>query len=166
MFHHGDKLVVVKAVATVDVGQKLERNTTGFIQPLHQPGIRMLATSGWSGPKDNIHLIDNELYTDLVMKAARSIGFKLSKDRWDAGYRKAKPEEEGRSQACHIEKKLSLWWVRKCIKYAWRSGSRDVVRPEDLRDKFNLPDAMKEACIFLDHTACHGVSTSILPFRK
>lgn len=53
------------------------------------------------------------------------------------------------------EKKLSVWWVRKVLRFCL--DTLDLGRLRDLKD-VEIPKRMIEAEVILDHEPCHNVS--------
>lgn len=102
-YHNGNQLVMLKSMATIDLGQATNRSTTGFISSKLVVGVRMTAISGWVGPKNRSRsVLYNPLYTQLVRDVAGLLDFHLPPDRWDSGYKKPLEEHKGRFNACHI----------------------------------------------------------------
>lgn len=103
MYHKGNELVILKPMATADLGQATNRSTTGFIRSKLVSGVRMAAISGWVGPRNRSRsVLYNPLYTQLVRDIAGHLDFHLPPDRWDSGYKKPLEEHKGRFNACHI----------------------------------------------------------------
>ncbi|KAK3997342.1 hypothetical protein QBC44DRAFT_93195 [Cladorrhinum sp. PSN332] len=164
IFKHGAKLEVLNAMGrmkpSVFTPAKKDADliaaTSGFItsQAVKNPVvIQQAAISGWvpnqgRGPK----VLDNEKYTQMVRDVARLWGFKLQKSMRDNGGFEPLPEHRGRFAACHIEKKLTVWWVEKVMDQVL--GTKSLRRLSDLRNA-SLPRDLSEAKLFLDHRPCH-----------
>ena len=100
----GDKLMLLKTVETVTVGRANNLKTIAFIQ--QQEGKIMMTSI--SGMMTRIHeqenLLDNSSFTEAVLELCRVTGHDLPRNARDYGI-------IGQFKACHVEKKLMLWFV-------------------------------------------------------
>ncbi|KAK0623664.1 hypothetical protein B0T14DRAFT_602205, partial [Immersiella caudata] len=146
--------IVIGRIETFDMGSAINRSTCGFIRSEALPGIRMTAMSGWSGTPKSTLALDPVKYTQLVREVAAQLGFVLPADRWDNGNRGPPTAEQiGRFRACHIEKKLSVWWVRKILKAVF--GTKDMTRMGEIKSIVTqLPEEYRSAIICLNHDPC------------
>ncbi|KAK5653167.1 hypothetical protein OQA88_9266 [Cercophora sp. LCS_1] len=152
LFHDGNTLRVLRTDSTFQFGESIDRATCGYITSRSVEGIRMVSMSGWRGRKtQDPRVLDGEKYTNLVREASAIMEFRLPADRWDYGGQPPQEENKGRFAACHIEKKLALWWARKTLKAVLRT--KDLARLAELREA-PVPETMKSAVIYLDHTPC------------
>ncbi|KAK1769036.1 hypothetical protein QBC33DRAFT_605217 [Phialemonium atrogriseum] len=145
LYKEHNRLIVLKPIGLVKYKQDLTRTTVAYISSGRGVKPQMCAVSGWS-PHDN-HIpgvLENATYTRLVKEACAFLGFRLQRFWRDNG-------EDGLWHACHCEKKLTMYWVMKQIRYAF--GSDDPTRMRDLKG-LNLPDDRKVASIYLDHLPC------------
>ncbi|KAL2189127.1 hypothetical protein L209DRAFT_263510 [Thermothelomyces heterothallicus CBS 203.75] len=67
----------------------------------------------------------------------------------------ALPEHGGRFYACHVEKKLAVFWLIAALKAVL--GTTDLRRARELKGA-EIPEAWRSASIFLDHSPCVNVS--------
>ncbi|KAK4169295.1 hypothetical protein QBC43DRAFT_59962 [Cladorrhinum sp. PSN259] len=128
--------------------------TSGFIASVvKDSSIEQAAISGWMPNKGRgTKVLDNERYTQLVRDIACLWGIKLQKSMRDNGSFAPLPEHRGRFAACHIEKKLTVWWVEKVMNKVL--GTTNPQRMGDLR-KVSLTRDLSEAKLYLDHRPCH-----------
>ncbi|KAK4222064.1 hypothetical protein QBC38DRAFT_102212 [Podospora fimiseda] len=162
IFKRGAKLQVLNAMTRIKPsvftpgkqGPNLIAATSGFITSVTNPVvIQQAAISGWtSNPGRGPKVLDNEKYTEMVREISRLWGFKLRKSMRDNGSFVPLPEHRGRFAACHIEKKLTVWWVEKAMNQVL--GTTDLRRLGDLHDA-KLPRDLSEAKLFMNHRPCH-----------
>ncbi|KAK0716446.1 hypothetical protein B0T21DRAFT_425627 [Apiosordaria backusii] len=161
-------LVVLKPVGGFETfkpgkeGTDLLNATAGFIASAttssDEVRVEQFAVSGWKpNPGRGRRVLDNVAFTELVREVIYLHKFKIRASRRDAGNQTALPKQKGRFAACHVEKKLAIWWVVEALKKVL--GTPDVGRMPELRGA-EVPRYYKEARLFLDHGPCQDVSTS------
>ncbi|KAK0637359.1 hypothetical protein B0T17DRAFT_504705 [Bombardia bombarda] len=145
----GKHLLIMQPVAIVAPGGNFQDATAGWIASLSAPGIRMTAVSGWC-ENDNVDpkVLNNVEYTKLVLHVAKLMNFEIPKSYRDNGSVQALPEHKGRFHACHVEKKLAVWWVREVLREVL--FTENMARMKELKDA-EIPKALAGAKIFLDH---------------
>ncbi|KAK0646718.1 hypothetical protein B0T16DRAFT_493645 [Cercophora newfieldiana] len=144
--------IIIGTMETFNMGTEINRSTSGFIRSKTVEGIRMTAMSGWTCKPKSPLVLDPAKYTVLVQAVAKQLNFDLPPDRWDNGNKGPPTEEQkGRFKACHIEKKLSVWWVRKTLKTFLKT--RDLGRMSELKN-IQLPEQFRAAKVYLDHDPC------------
>ncbi|KAK4200499.1 hypothetical protein QBC40DRAFT_173783 [Triangularia verruculosa] len=167
MLKHSKRVIILKPSGETErfkpgkEGSNLSNATAGFItSAVTSEGttkVEQLAVSGWNpNPGRGPRVLDNAVFTGLVREVIRLHDLKVCGSQRDNGNQTALPEHKGRFAACHVEKKLALWWVLRVLKKIL--GTSDVARISDLRGAV-IPTHFKEARLFLDHGPCRDVST-------
>ncbi|KAL2136365.1 hypothetical protein VTI74DRAFT_4197 [Chaetomium olivicolor] len=129
----------------------LERATVGFIVSAIKTDVKTAAVSGWQANKGRgPHVLDNIKYLQLVQEFAKFLKFKLTGCYRDNNG-KLLPHHSGRFVASHAEKKLAVFWLLAALKATF--DTTDLRRVHELRDAA-IPEGLREAWIFLDHTPC------------
>ncbi|GAB1320857.1 Serine/threonine-protein phosphatase 6 regulatory ankyrin repeat subunit C [Madurella fahalii] len=153
LYKADDRLVLLKPedVFRLDK-QQLESATTGVIASLVDPMVKMAAVSGWTSntERGNKTVLDNSKYTRLVRDVSEFLGFNLSRSFRDKNG-KPLPEHAGRFNACHVEKKLAMYWVIATLNAVL--GTTDFRQMPKLQGAV-VPDILKQALIILDHWPC------------
>ncbi|KAL2020843.1 hypothetical protein VTK56DRAFT_7936 [Thermocarpiscus australiensis] len=156
----GEDLVVLKSETTFKFktgNRSLKKAASGFITSATTPTEKVAATSGWKANQARgLNVLDNAKYTRLVRDVAKFLNFQITGNQRDAS-RKHGPEDNGLFHACHVEKKLAVFWTIASLKIAL--NTTDFRRLRDLRDS-PVPEAAREAKIYLDHDPCQDLTTS------
>ncbi|KAK0670681.1 hypothetical protein QBC41DRAFT_354907 [Cercophora samala] len=166
-------LVILKPVGGFETfragkeGNELLSATAGFIASATTSSkkvkVEQLAVSGWKpNPNRGPRVLDNVTSTERVREVIQLHGLKIRASRRDNGNRSALPEHKGRFAACHVEKKLAVWWVLEALKEVLKTS--DVGRLRELREA-DVPIYYREARLFLDHGPCQDVSNPQLTPR-
>ncbi|KAK1835148.1 hypothetical protein QBC39DRAFT_171587 [Podospora conica] len=148
LLQHGKMLITFGVMSILYVGADISGKTSGWIQSDAEPGVRKTSISGWKRLQG---ILDSEVYTAMVKTTADEIGFSLPGDPRDNNLKEALPHQVGRCQACHIEKKLGLWWVYRVLRSLLKT--KDISRMGELRG-IKLPPRMACATVFLNHKPC------------
>jgi len=123
----GKSVQFLEAAATVNVGNPNKGKTLGCISEM---GGAIIMTS-YSGMKTTApaqeKVLDNTTWTKAVYDFCQLIGHKLPRARNDWGI-------EGQFKACHIEKRLMLWFVCHQITDA-ATGELDIEKLRELKQR-------------------------------
>lgn len=155
VLYEGQLRVLYSVESITDFGRALENATTGWIESDAEAGIRKNAISGWKKTSSSTSILNSAVYTAHVLKVAEEISFCLPRHRFDNGWNPALPHQFGRFNACHIEKKLTLWWVEKALFFSLKT--KNLSRMHELKD-LELPARMARATVILNHEPCKNVS--------
>ncbi|KAK3301637.1 uncharacterized protein B0T15DRAFT_405018 [Chaetomium strumarium] len=158
-YKNGDKRKVFQPDMHIRHGkEKCARSTVGFIVSATNPDVKTAAISGWQeNIKRDRNVLSNAKYTQLVKDLAEILDFNLQPNVRLDNQGKYVPEYTGRGQATHVEKKLAVFWVLAALQ-AIRETS-DLKRVAELRNAA-IPEAWKDAWVFIDHIPCPNVSCS------
>ncbi|KXX74650.1 Serine/threonine-protein phosphatase 6 regulatory ankyrin repeat subunit C [Madurella mycetomatis] len=155
----GDRLILLKPENTFKLDkQQLVRATTGVIASLIDPKVKMAAASGWTSNTGRgvKNVLDNSKYTQLVHEVCEFLDFDLTPSMRDNN-RKPLPEHAGRFHACHVEKKLTVYWIIAALNVVL--GTTDFRHMHKLQDA-TVPDFLKQALIILDHWPCRNLTSN------
>ncbi|KAK4639802.1 hypothetical protein QC761_711580 [Podospora bellae-mahoneyi] len=155
-------LVILKPVGGFETfkpgkeGNELLSATAGFIASAttspKDVKVEQFAVSGWKpNPGRGPRVLDNVVLTERVRDVIHLHGLKVRASQRDNGNQTALPEHKGRFAACHVEKKLAVWWVMKALKEVFNTS--DIERLRELRGA-DVPNYYREAMLFLDHGPC------------
>jgi hypothetical protein len=154
VLYEGQFRVLYSVVSITDYGRHLGSSTSGWIESDNEPGIRKNAISGWKRGSGIVDILNSEVYTAHVLKVAEEISFSIPRHRFDNGWNPALPHQFGRFNACHIEKKLALWWVEKVLFFCLKT--KELSRIHELSG-VELPARMARATVILNHAPCKNV---------
>lgn len=120
-----------------------KKKTFGFIREKGQDIPLISASSGWLPTMNSTReLLDNALWTQAVREFSDMMGHKLSKRGYDG-------QHEGQYLACHVEKKLMLFFVCHYVCDS-TTGIIDERRVESIRHR----QTPLEAVITMDKCPC------------
>lgn len=154
VLYDGQFRVLFSVQSITDFGRRLENATAGWIESDAEAGIRKNAISGWKDTTGSPDILNSEAYTTRVLKLAEKMSFTIPRHRFDNGWKPVLPHQFGRFNACHIEKKLALWWVEKVLLFCLKT--KELSRMNELSG-FEVPARMARATVVLNHAPCKNV---------
>ena len=156
----GKKIAIVIPVGGLQTDRNIGNSTVGFIAGAGRAHPAMLATSKWDTDDNpggtrrtaSSHILNNTEWTQNVREFSELVGFRLWHSRRDArGERR--DENTGRWAAGHVEKKLSLYWLRRQLRITF--GTEDYSNIGKLKEMIDkLPLGRRRAYLFLNHYPC------------
>jgi hypothetical protein len=121
VLYQGPFRILFSVDSITHFGRPLGDSTSGWIESDAEAGIRKNAISGWKNTSRSANILNSAVYTAHVLKVAEEISFSIPRHRFDNGWDPALPHQFGRFNACHIEKKLTLWWVEKVLFFSLKT---------------------------------------------
>ncbi|KAH8879910.1 hypothetical protein GQ53DRAFT_849271 [Thozetella sp. PMI_491] len=157
--------VLMCCMGRILVGDNVGDSTFGFIAAQGGTRVEAAAISGWKTlrPSRAPLCLEKEEYTALVREAAYYLGFHLPGSFNDNGLKSASKAEKGRYNACHVEKKLAVYWARRALVHLF--GTPDLSRLRDLKFAA-LPAHLRSAKIFLTRLPCFSCMQFLTTLRR
>lgn len=144
LYRNGRSVEWVRKVQTIQMVVNNDQKTFGTIKEVGADEPLMSSLSGWAKTaEDDDKLLDNTLWTAEVTRFCELLKHRMPNNMRDLG-------EEGRYTACHVEKRLMLFFVLHHLSDN-ETGNLDAKKLREFQDR----DVPLQAVLTMDKAPCN-----------